>query len=415
MKININKEDVMKYLIMSFIIIFTVSLYAQDFSFQQFVGTWNGTSSSQNTPSWNTELSLIVESDGYYTDSSGLLMPPLYPDSQQVEFDSETNRVHFYYLSTVYAGNYFYTHFFYEVIHYDGTNLHLAYNFWDDPEPYPDTQLIILEREGNSSEGVIEGYVKDFDAEFPIAAATVSVGEYSTQTDETGYFNITAEAGNYDLTVSQEGHLEFEDYIEVIADESLFFLIDLQHMYNPPENLDYEFTQTSVELFWDEALGVNLSGYHIYRNSEVVGFTTDTFYQETELADGTYSYTISAIYGDYESSHSNQAIIEIFGNTSAEENNLPSAHKLWRNYPNPFNPTTNIKFDIGESATVTIDVFNSKGMKLVTLLDEVKAAGNHSIVWNGKDSGGKAVSSGVYFYQMRAGDYHKTHKMILMK
>ena len=166
---------------------------------------------------------------------------------------------------------------------------------------------------------------------------------------------------------------------------------------------------------WDEPVGLNLSGFHIYHNSEVVGFTTDTFYQEPDLPDGTYTYTISAVYGDYESAHSNQAIVEIYGNTSAEDNNLPQANSLLGNYPNPFNPTTNIKFAMSESGPVTIDIYNSKGMKLLTLIDETKAAGNHSIVWNGQDSSDQAVSSGVYFYQMRSGNYHKTQKMILMK
>lgn len=95
---------------------------------------------------------------------------------------------------------------------------------------------------------------------------------------------------------------------------------------------------------------------------------------------------------------------------------IPSIASISQNYPNPFNPTTTIKYNLNQASDVLIDVFNVKGQKVTTLVNENKQAGQHEAVWNGKDSNNRNVSSGVYFYKMRAGGrYTDTRKMILLK
>jgi hypothetical protein len=88
---------------------------------------------------------------------------------------------------------------------------------------------------------------------------------------------------------------------------------------------------------------------------------------------------------------------------------------LFNNYPNPFNPETTIKFETKAAENVTLEVFNIKGQRIATLVNDVLPAGTHQIVWNGKDSSNNSVSSGVYFYKLRSGRYTATKKMILMK
>ena len=85
------------------------------------------------------------------------------------------------------------------------------------------------------------------------------------------------------------------------------------------------------------------------------------------------------------------------------------------NYPNPFNPTTTISFSIPEESKVNLTIYNIKGQKVKTLVKELLPAGEHSIIWNGKDSNGNRVGSGIYFYKLKAGDYTSTKKMILLK
>jgi len=64
---------------------------------------------------------------------------------------------------------------------------------------------------------------------------------------------------------------------------------------------------------------------------------------------------------------------------------------------------------------VFLDVFNIKGQKVKTLVNGVRGAGRHSVVWDGNDAGGRAVSSGVYFYRMTSDGYVKTQKMVILK
>jgi flagellar hook assembly protein FlgD len=94
---------------------------------------------------------------------------------------------------------------------------------------------------------------------------------------------------------------------------------------------------------------------------------------------------------------------------------VPLITELKGNYPNPFNPTTTISFSISEESNVAIDIFNVKGQKVKTLLNESKNVGEHLVHWNGTDEQNKSVSSGVYFYKMKAGKFVQTKKMILMK
>ena len=86
------------------------------------------------------------------------------------------------------------------------------------------------------------------------------------------------------------------------------------------------------------------------------------------------------------------------------------------NYPNPFNPTTLITFFTAECAeNAELVIYNLKGQKVITLIDEKLEASHHHVVWDGKDENSKSVSSGIYFYKMKCGDYTSVRKMILMK
>ncbi len=105
------------------------------------------------------------------------------------------------------------------------------------------------------------------------------------------------------------------------------------------------------------------------------------------------------------------------GGTVELENqlNMPEKTVLRGNYPNPFNPTTSISFDLQKNADVTIDVYNVLGQRVSRVVKANFNAGRHSVVWNGNDESGQSVASGVYFYRMTSGDYSQTKKMMLMK
>ena len=94
---------------------------------------------------------------------------------------------------------------------------------------------------------------------------------------------------------------------------------------------------------------------------------------------------------------------------------LPVKTNLSKNFPNPFNPETTINYSIVDAGMVRIEIFNIKGEKVRTLVNEHKSVGFYSTVWNGRDNYGKEVSSGMYFYNMITDNFHKFRKMVLLK
>ena len=94
---------------------------------------------------------------------------------------------------------------------------------------------------------------------------------------------------------------------------------------------------------------------------------------------------------------------------------IPEEYAVSQNYPNPFNPVTNIRFDLPEEADVSVTVFNARGQLVTELTTGNYPAGYHFVKWNGTDAHGSPVSSGVYIYSVKAGDYHTFRKMLLVK
>ena len=103
------------------------------------------------------------------------------------------------------------------------------------------------------------------------------------------------------------------------------------------------------------------------------------------------------------------------GPASADPDVAPIVTSLDKNYPNPFNPETTIRFSIKETGMVKLSVYNMKGQLIRKLLNTSLSSGQHHVVWNGKDENGKTVASGLYLYKMDTANYTSTQKMMLMK
>jgi hypothetical protein len=156
-----------------------------------------------------------------------------------------------------------------------------------------------------------------------------------------------------------------------------------------------------------------LTGYNVYLDGVLLANNiAETQYQLTGLVIGVeYTVGVSAVYDEGESD-----IIEvIFVGATEAGTGLSVRTALQGNYPNPFNPTTEISFSLQQSGICFLDIYNVKGEKVTTLVEQQLDAGTHTATWNGTDSVGKPVSSGVYFYRMKAGNYTASKKMILMK
>jgi hypothetical protein len=100
---------------------------------------------------------------------------------------------------------------------------------------------------------------------------------------------------------------------------------------------------------------------------------------------------------------------------NSDESLIPKEFALYDNYPNPFNPTTQIAVDLPEAATTEITVWNIMGQRVATLYTGDLNAGHHTLNFDGRDSNGKQLTSGMYLYRVAAGKYNATKKMTLMK
>lgn len=94
---------------------------------------------------------------------------------------------------------------------------------------------------------------------------------------------------------------------------------------------------------------------------------------------------------------------------------LPTGFDVEQNYPNPFNPSTTIRYSLPEATDVSVTVFDINGTRVTSLVEKHQNSGVYSISWDGKNDKSIPVSSGIYYYRIKAGNYIKTNKMILMK
>jgi choice-of-anchor B domain-containing protein len=112
-------------------------------------------------------------------------------------------------------------------------------------------------------------------------------------------------------------------------------------------------------------------------------------------------------------------VFSFSGLTSLEANpaaiNLPNGFDLYQNYPNPFNPSTTLSYKVGVKSHVNLAVYNVLNQPVRMLVNESKPAGVHKIVWDGKDDLRNSLGSGVYFYTIRAGEFTKSLKMLMLE
>ena len=177
-----------------------------------------------------------------------------------------------------------------------------------------------------------------------------------------------------------------------------------------------------VMLHWTTATEINNSGFEIERSltptsSQTEGaFETTAFvpghgttsekqsysFNDENLSSGKYQYRLKQIDFDGSFEYSNTIEVEI---------TAPLEFSLEQNYPNPFNPSTNIKYVISSRQFVTLKIFNSLGEEIETLVNEFQDAGVHSKLYIINST----LPSGVYFYELKAGEFVQTRKMLLLK
>jgi len=98
-----------------------------------------------------------------------------------------------------------------------------------------------------------------------------------------------------------------------------------------------------------------------------------------------------------------------------EEQSLPKTFALYQNFPNPFNPTTTIAYDLPKATQVELTIYNMRGQRIRTLVQGQQEAGNHQVVWDGRNFSGEPVASGIYLYVISTPEFRQIKKCLLMK
>lgn len=153
----------------------------------------------------------------------------------------------------------------------------------------------------------------------------------------------------------------------------------------------------------------DVAGELVDATGTVVDFNNRTSSNPFTLtAPGPGNYTINAGYAGplrWDSASVSISVTDIGDNST----NLVS-YRLYDNYPNPFNPSTSIKYSLAEANFTTLKIFDALGNEVAVLVDELKSAGTYQVKFNAT-----TLSSGIYYYTIQAGSFNETKKMILMK
>jgi hypothetical protein len=159
-----------------------------------------------------------------------------------------------------------------------------------------------------------------------------------------------------------------------------------------PDRRDGPFDGIYLDGKWD----LSVNGPAPERESSEIGGFDQKFHIPFDLAVGRLGAGVTAVEADASAG-------------------TPDSYALSEAYPNPFNPETTIDFSVPTDGHVSINVFNTAGQLIATLVDNELTAGAYKSTWDAQDQAGQPVSSGVYFYRMQAGDFSATHSMTLLK
>jgi tartrate-resistant acid phosphatase type 5 len=176
----------------------------------------------------------------------------------------------------------------------------------------------------------------------------------------------------------------------------------------------------TVQLSWSTATEVNNYGFDVERSSESSGWQKIGFVAGAGNSNSPkeYSFTDNPSGGTSFSYRLKQidvgGVFKYYDPVSISLAALDEP-QLLQNNPNPFNPSTAIKFYIPNASNVTIKIYNILGREIKTLIDEQTAAGYHVVYWNGKNGRGEVVSSGIYLYRLTAGEFSQAKKMNMLK
>lgn len=269
-----------------------------------------------------------------------------------------------------------------------------------------DPDLIIIP---NTIYGYNDGY-------FP--AETIEPGKgYWVRANNTGNIDISVEGGANNRQKTQRNRLDLMNQLTFVRGKGKSSILYFGTQISDEEKLMYGLPPKppvgafDVRFNDDRVAAENGGSIEIMNpnemltiqyliNDETKWMLTDDIGNEIELCGSGHVELQGSV-----------AQIELKKSSSA----LPTKFALNQNYPNPFNPTTTFSFDIPKESFVNLTVYDINGRVIKELVNNTVKVGSHRFVWNGKDTFGRQVASGMYLYRMTSDDFTQTKKLLLLK
>ena len=185
--------------------------------------------------------------------------------------------------------------------------------------------------------------------------------------------------------------------------------------------LDYSINNSTVLLEWNTIEGILY--YKVERSTDSLftenvesNYSQTNSYTDNDLEYNIeYFFRVSAYVNGFWSNWSNVVSITLESVGVEDENQIPTVFKIHQNHPNPFNPTTTLRYNLPDDGMVNITIYDMMGRVVRNLVNDHQSAGYKTIHWNGTNGFGEPVAAGVYLYQIHAGNFQQTKKMILLK
>ncbi|MBK6767240.1 MAG: carboxypeptidase regulatory-like domain-containing protein [bacterium] len=279
--------------------------------------------------------------------------------------------------------------------------------------------------------GAVTGIVREFGSNAPVADAMITVAqhpEFFTTSDVTGVYLLEVEPGTYTINIHKQGYCDQQITNIVVVDDGTvtqnfslrqpnaqFDVTSLNilavtgqnatsqfEITNPGATCELEYTITTNQTW----LTVNPATGEVPSNGSVIINVTGA---TANFNPGDFTATISVAHNDLNSPLAIPVTINVVSNAD-DSHELPTEFALNANYPNPFNATTVLSFDVPQESRVELVVFNVQGQEIARPVDQVMSAGRHSINY-----AADGLPSGMYLVKMTSGNFTGVQKIVLLK
>ncbi len=272
--------------------------------------------------------------------------------------------------------------------------------------------------------GEVTGNISSSDPQINFSDIRVQNQDYiNVYPTANGDYRIYLPMGSQLLKAIGEGYHSLDPVAIALSQQSPVAELDfyLGH-FKPVSQPSHKVVDSLLTLSWDipDDAQYQILAYEVFKRFgaslfEQVAKVTEPIYQEVLDIPGNYQYQIRVQYQEGYSRMSETLAFDWGGVSSDDPSVNPVISGLLGNYPNPFNPTTTIRFSLADPSESRLTVYNLRGQRVCLLADEMMSAGEHHKVWDGRDQTGRMVSSGIYLIRLQTKDGNFTQKAMLMK